>query len=230
MSNRIIRAPRRHRFLIVDQRAVDDERLSWAARGMLVYLLARPDNWRVLVRDLQRRGDLGRDGVYKVLRELRDVGYVLYQRKRDNDGRLRGGDYYVTERPFSPHPCSPDTAPPYPVNTDALPNTESKVRTTTTTKPTKTKHTKNQSRQTIDFATWVPHNLRGPAESIVSKQAPDLAQLIVDEWAGNMAAGSIQRCPLRYLQALVRRMNMGELIPRYAPDVARARAGQTVDL
>ena len=49
--------------------------------------------------DLRRRGDLGRDGVYKVLRELRDAGYILYQRKRDSSGRLRGGDYYVNELP-----------------------------------------------------------------------------------------------------------------------------------
>ena len=40
VSNRIIRAPRRHRFLIADQQVVDDRRLSWAARGMLVYLFA----------------------------------------------------------------------------------------------------------------------------------------------------------------------------------------------
>ena len=60
MSNTIIRAPRRHRFVILDQRAVDDTRLSWAARGLLAYLLSRPDDWRVLINDLRKRGDLAR--------------------------------------------------------------------------------------------------------------------------------------------------------------------------
>ena len=230
MSNRIIRSPRRHRFLIVDQQAVDDERLSWAARGMLVYLLARPDNWRVLVNDLRRRGDLGRDGVYKVLRELRDTGYILYQRKRDSDGRLRGGDYYVSELPRSPHPALPDTAEPDTASPDlvkpeALLNTESKVRITTTTKQTETKNHKNQRRPTLKFAPWVPANLRAPAESVVSDQPPDLAQLIIDEWAGNLATGTIDRSPLGYLRALVIRLGAGEFVPRFATDVAKVRLG-----
>ena len=200
---------------------------------MLVYLLARPDNWRVLVGDLRRRGDLGRDGVYKVLRELRDAGYVLYQRKRDSDGRLRGGDYYVSELPRSPHPALPDTAepdpaPPDPVKPEALPNTESKEIRTTTTKQTTNKDHKNQRRPSVEFASWVPENLKAQAESVVSDQPPDLAQLIIDEWAGNLATGAIERSPLGYLRALVLRLNLGEFIPRYANGVARSRAGQIV--
>ncbi len=74
MSNTIIRAPRRNRFLIIDQRAIEDERLSWAARGLLGYLLSKPDDWKVLVNDLRKRGDLGRDGIYRLLRELCDTG------------------------------------------------------------------------------------------------------------------------------------------------------------
>jgi hypothetical protein len=64
MSNTIIRARRRHRFVILDQRAVEDSRLSWVARGLLAYLLSRPDDWRVPINDLRKRGDLGRDGIY----------------------------------------------------------------------------------------------------------------------------------------------------------------------
>ena len=70
----IIRNRRRSRFVSIDQKAVDDERLSWAARGLLHYLLARPDDWKVLVKDLQRRGDLKRDGIYGLLKELRNTG------------------------------------------------------------------------------------------------------------------------------------------------------------
>lgn len=68
MTRTIIRAARRHRFTVLNTRANEDTRLSWAARGVLAYLLSRPDDWRVLATDLQRRGDLGRDGVYAVLR------------------------------------------------------------------------------------------------------------------------------------------------------------------
>jgi len=120
MTNTIIRAPRRQRFLIIDHRAVEDTALSWAARGLLAYLLSRPDDWKVLVSDLRRRGNLGRDGIYKLLRELRDTGYIRYQPNRGPDGRLCGGTYYVSETlpaplPDLPDTVSPDTAPPDPV-------------------------------------------------------------------------------------------------------------------
>jgi hypothetical protein len=58
-------------------------------RGLLAYLLSRPDNWRVIVKDLQRRGDLGRDEIYALLRELRRAGYVVYIQAREPGGRVQ---------------------------------------------------------------------------------------------------------------------------------------------
>ncbi len=124
VSKTIIRAPKRYRYLIIDQKAIEDTRLSWAARGLLCYLLSRPDDWKVLIKDLQRRGDLGRDGIYALLGQLRIAGYVRYQKSRDEQGRIRGGCYIVREIPDSPHPDWPDPAQPYPVKPEALPNTD----------------------------------------------------------------------------------------------------------
>jgi hypothetical protein len=83
MSTTIIRAPRRHRFVIIDQRAIEDTSLSWAARGLLGYLLSRPDDWKVLVNDLRKRGDLGRDGIYRLLRELRSAAAGKSRSRKD---------------------------------------------------------------------------------------------------------------------------------------------------
>src|SRR5690606_13135464 len=77
-DNTIIRAPRRRRFVVVDQTVVDDDRLTLAARGLLVMLLSRPDDWRIRISDLRKRCHVGRDAVYKLLRELRKLGYVRY--------------------------------------------------------------------------------------------------------------------------------------------------------
>ena len=136
MSTTIIRAPRRDRFLIIDQRAIEDERLSWAARGLLGYLLSKPDDWKVLVNDLRKRGDLGRDGIYRLLRELRDTGYLRFVRERDRHGRIRGGFYMIREIADSPHPDLPDTVEPHtaelgPANPGALPTTDLDLRRTT---------------------------------------------------------------------------------------------------
>ena len=237
MSNTIIRAPRRYRFVTINQDAVEDSRLSWAARGLLGYLLSRPDDWKVLIKDLQRRGDLGRDGIYKLLRELRETGYVQYQRTRDEQGRMRGGIYFVCEIPNSPHPGFPDTAEPdraapCPVKPEALPNTDKDLSGTTTTKPTYTNGSSSgeYDQEGVQFCHWVPNELRVPATHQVAELSRPLAQMVIDEWAGIIAAGAIRNSPLGYLRALVSRMQRGEFIPRYANRVAEARKTGVVTL
>ena len=244
MSNTIIRARRRHRFVILDQRAVEDSRLSWAARGLLAYLLSRPDDWRVLINDLRKRGDQGRDGIYKLLRELREAGYVRFQRSRDAQDRIRGGTYLVQEIPGSPHPdlpdtaepdtaepdtAEPDTAAPDPVKPKALLNTDLDLIPTTTTIPTTTKGgscCSEPEADRIEFAAWVPDDLKEPAINKVARLDTSVAQIIIDEWAGSMATGRIERSPLGYLQALVSRLESGRFRLQYADEVEAIRKGE----
>jgi len=230
MSNTIIRAPRRDRFVIIEQQAIEDERLSWAARGLLGYLLSRPDDWKVLVNDLRKRGDLGRDGIYKLLRELRALGYARYVRERDRQGRIRGGFYMIREIADSPHPDLPDTAEPQTAEPDpaipgALPTTDLDLRRTTTTTPTTTKECSSSENEpgAVSFAWWVPDELQDTALKLVAGLSPAEGQIVIDEWAGCMAAEFIDISPLGYLQAMVRRYREGRLTLVFARDVAEIR-------
>ena len=231
MSNTIIRAPRRDRFVIMDQRAVEDERLSWAARGLLGYLLSRPDDRKVLVNDLRKRGDLGRDGIYRLLKELRTIGYARYVRLRDRYGRIQGGFYIIREIADSPHPDLPDRAEPHtdepgPANPGALPTTDLDLRRTTTTTPTTTKECSSSENPSdaIGFAFWVPEELRKAALDQVAGLSSAEGQIVIDEWAGCMAAKLIDISPLGYLHAMVRRYQEGRLTLVLARDVADIRA------
>ena len=222
MTQTIRRAARRHRFVIVDQAAVEDTRLSWAARGLLAYLLSRPDDWKVLVTDLKKRGNLGRDGIYALLRELRSAGYVRFERHRDAQGRMRGGTYIVSEVP-APVPASPDagepekTAPPT-AQPGALQKTDRDPRTTTTNRPTDTDRGTDvdRHRQALQFPEWVPQEIHTAAQQIVAGLDHPDAQLVIDEWAGALAAGVIQRSPLGYLKTLATRYRVGDMGVRYA--------------
>ncbi|MGB5439132.1 MAG: hypothetical protein WBN90_05710 [Gammaproteobacteria bacterium] len=237
MNNTIIRAPRRDRFVIIDQHAVEDARLSWAARGLLGYLLSRPDDWKVLVNDLRKRGDLGRDGIYKLLKELRTVGYARYVRLRDRFGRIRGGFYIIREIADSPYPELPDTAEPQtaepgPANPGALPTTDVNLIRTTTTTPTTTKErsSSENEKSVVGFASWVPDELREAALDKVAGLSPVEGQIVIDEWAGCMAAEFIDISPLGYLQALVRRYQEGNLTLVLAQDVADIRSKSPEEL
>src|SRR4051812_34581924 len=73
----IIRISKHERaFLTVANATVQDARLSWGARGLLVYLLSLPDDWDIRVSHLTNQGDAGRDAVRRMLRELHALGYV----------------------------------------------------------------------------------------------------------------------------------------------------------
>jgi hypothetical protein len=74
---RIIRASRNeYTYVIISRATAQDRSLSWAARGVLAYLLSKPDDWQVDAGDLQQ--GCGRDKVYSLLAELIAAGYLAY--------------------------------------------------------------------------------------------------------------------------------------------------------
>ena len=123
----ITRAPRpTSNFYLLDKAISEDKRLSWAARGVLIFLLGKPDNWTVspaaLVNETAKSSRrMGRDGVYAVLKELKDVGYLHTIGNRNDGGTFAGADYLVTETPYTAFPDtvdSPYTAQPYTAKPD----------------------------------------------------------------------------------------------------------------
>lgn len=118
----IIREPRPDsNFYILDKQISEDERLSWASRGMLIFLLGKPDHWRISIEALinctagagQRKS--GKTAVYAIINELLQVGYLT--RKKHADGTL---DYLVRERATGSEPDSgnPDLGNPDQGNPD----------------------------------------------------------------------------------------------------------------
>jgi hypothetical protein len=84
----IIRAPREERFTVLNRTTINDARLSFRALGLLVYLLDKPDNWRVEAADLSRdEGREGRDAIRTALTELADLGYLVRRRLRNDKGQ-----------------------------------------------------------------------------------------------------------------------------------------------
>ncbi|MCP4468069.1 MAG: hypothetical protein GY813_15155 [Halieaceae bacterium] len=81
----------------------------------------------------------------------------------------------------------------------------------------------------MEFAPWVPAELQDAAQTIVGELDPAEGQMVIDEWAGAMAAESIDRSPLGYLQAMVRRYREGNFGLAFANAVAEVRANPPDD-
>jgi len=132
-------------FYILDKQISEDTRLSWSARGLLVYLLGKPNHWQVSVPALVKETQgstrpTGRDGVWSMLRELTEVGYCSRQQSRKPDGTLGDMRYIISEKatltPHTPEPCTaepgtaePGTANPTLVSIDVLTRTDEEART-----------------------------------------------------------------------------------------------------
>lgn len=81
-----IRVARRARFTTVDREAVNDERLSFRARGILIWLLDKPDDWRCNSDEIAAQSTEGRDAVRTALRELMALDYIRRTREQDAGG------------------------------------------------------------------------------------------------------------------------------------------------
>jgi len=102
------------RFYTVSKDISEDDRLSWAARGMLIFLLGKPDNWTVSVAHLIKQTEgsqrsTGRDGVRAIIKELMDAGYMQADGVRTEGGTFGGMNYVVNESPETdlPSPVKP---------------------------------------------------------------------------------------------------------------------------
>ncbi|MDF3309728.1 replication protein [Rhodococcus sp. T2V] len=78
------RGPRKQdHFTILDNAALNDERLSFRARGVLAYILSKPADWRTTSASLARVAKEGRDAIRAAINELKDAGYIVYEKIRD---------------------------------------------------------------------------------------------------------------------------------------------------
>jgi hypothetical protein len=87
-------------YFMLNRTAVEDDRLSFKAVGILTYLLSKPDNWTVQETDLANRHTEGGAAVRTGLAELRECGYLEKIATRDEEtGRITGWETHVYEIP-----------------------------------------------------------------------------------------------------------------------------------
>lgn len=85
----------RYGFSYPTQTAQDGRRdslgLTFGARGLMAYLLSKPDNWKIVLSDIQAEGGIGRDKAMALLKELRDGGYLVTEMIHDKEtGKILG--------------------------------------------------------------------------------------------------------------------------------------------
>lgn len=99
---------------LISNDLLQDARLSYDTRGMLIRMLSMPDDAEITIDAALASGPAGRDKVYRMLAEAERYGYVVPYVKRLG-GKYRRVLYLVTDMPGSiERPAQVRTADYYP--------------------------------------------------------------------------------------------------------------------
>ncbi len=143
-SVKIRRCSLNDQFTVISNESVEESRLSWAAKGLLCYIISRPSNWCVYVSHLSKiytgnsKGN-GRDAIRSMLNELKDCGYLRFIKQKNAKGQWENWyEVYPVPQDFKiifPEPDQPAPVSPAPVNPAPITSNEAnkKLQRTTTT-------------------------------------------------------------------------------------------------
>lgn len=90
-------------FTTVDNTVLNDESVSWKAKGLFTYLWSKPDNWTYSVKEVSKHAKDGRDSTSDGVQELEDHGYL--KREQINEkGSFGSSVWTLSEKPIFKKP------------------------------------------------------------------------------------------------------------------------------
>jgi hypothetical protein len=101
-AKNIGRKRKKNGFTQISNLLFEDSNLSWKAKGILCYLLSRPNNWKINKTDLENRAAEGRESVHNGIKELKKLGYLHIYPNRLENGQIDGWIWEYDDIPFTP--------------------------------------------------------------------------------------------------------------------------------
>ena len=83
---------KKENFTSIHNKLINDSRISLKAKGIMLYMLSKPENWKYNPKEIAKNSKDGLDSVYSGIKELIETGYI--SRTRHSDGTV---DYFVFE-------------------------------------------------------------------------------------------------------------------------------------
>lgn len=87
----------------ISNAVVRDERLSWKARGIFIYMWSQADNWNFYVSELAKHSTDGEGALQSGLKELEKLGYLVRRHRQTKKGVFDGMEWVLTDHdPVNP--------------------------------------------------------------------------------------------------------------------------------
>ena len=94
-----VKKDRNNPYVMLNKHFLHDDNLSWKAKGILAYLLSKPDDWQIYEAEIIKHSKDGRESVRSGIKELINNGYIKRTAIRGEKGRFCGYNYDVYEIP-----------------------------------------------------------------------------------------------------------------------------------
>ena len=232
----IFRLKKSDNFVMIDRYLLEDERLTYEAKGLLASMLSKPNNWTFYFRHFTEKSPSGKDKVRRIFHELIQFGYLVKRELRNQKGRFNSTEYLVYESPLKENQQG-DGGLPKPENTllekSVLDNSLAKnppllkkhLTNIQNTKDTTNQETANQSTAFI----WAKKLSKADQSAIhnllvgVVDINIDLKQLLLDELAGQL---DWIKNPVGYFRTLLKSCQRGEFVPDKALNIQTDRNRQ----
>ncbi|GIP25033.1 hypothetical protein J23TS9_01630 [Paenibacillus sp. J23TS9] len=86
-------------FTRIDNSMLHDERLSFKARGLLAYMLSKPDTFRFYLDELIKHTTEKKDSIRTGMKELEQLGYVNRYPVKNERGKIMSWELDIFESP-----------------------------------------------------------------------------------------------------------------------------------
>lgn len=84
----IVRVQKNKDYTVINNASINDQRLSWKAKAIHVFMLSKPDNWTFYNEEIMKWATDGKDSFNSGLKELKKYGYVKKERRQGKDGKF----------------------------------------------------------------------------------------------------------------------------------------------
>jgi hypothetical protein len=101
-----IRAHKTKDYTVMSNHHLNNCKLSLKSKGLLSFMLSKPDDWSFSINGLKSQLKEGRDGISSSLKELEDFRYLIRGQIRYDNGSFKDNVYHIFEKPTSDIPMT----------------------------------------------------------------------------------------------------------------------------
>lgn len=98
-DTRIIKHKHKSNFTMICNACINDKNLPADALAILVYVMSKPDDWKIIMKDISNRYRIGRDKTYNIINKLIELGYMKRISYRNLDGSLSKTSLFASDDP-----------------------------------------------------------------------------------------------------------------------------------